>query len=111
MVPGVKISINDSSVQERVRRCWHVMIRERILKMSTTDRGSSLPPGDIEIEVPSEQDGRVRAVSPGIFQGLLKLRAARPIIPFAFQVQVIGDDYFPAMFASLTNAKRPPILS
>lgn len=72
-----------------------MVIREGILKLRTTNRGSSRPPTEIEIEVPSQQDRRIHAVPPGIFQGLVKLRAPQLIIPFAFQVQVIGNDRFP----------------
>jgi hypothetical protein len=32
---------------------------------------------------------------PGMVQGLVKLRAAQPIVNFAFLVQVIGNDRFP----------------
>src|SRR5260370_26805780 len=83
------------------------MIRERILKLRATDRGSGPPSGDVEIEVPGEQDGRVRGVSPGIFQGLLKLRAAQPVIPFAFEVQVIGDDHFPRDVGLADQSQAP----
>src|SRR6266481_7206394 len=71
------------------------MIRERILKLSATDCHSGPSTADIEIEVPSEQDGCIQLVPPDIFQGLVKLRTAQQIIPFAFQVQVVGDDCFP----------------
>lgn len=72
-----------------------MVIREGILKLRTTNRGSSWPPSEIEIEVPCQQDRRIRAVPPGILQGLGKLRVPQFVIPLAFQVQVVGDDRFP----------------
>ena len=72
-----------------------MVIHERILKLRTTNRGSSRPPAEIEIEVPCQQDRRIRAVPPGILQGLVKLRGPQFVIPLAFQVQVVGDDRFP----------------
>src|ERR1700730_7807788 len=93
-----KDPIDDSSViQERVWRCcWHVLIRKSVLKVRAARRvGGSRAPGPIEGEVASQQNRRVRVVSPGIVQGLIKLGAAQRIIAFAFQVQIIGDECFP----------------
>ena|SRR5208283_4733693 len=71
-----------------------MVIRECILKLCTTNRASGRPPAEIEIEVSSQQDWRIRAVPPSILQGLVKLRTPQLIIAFAFQVQVIGNDRF-----------------
>src|SRR5713226_1800891 len=86
---------NPTLLQERMRCCRHVLICKRVLKLRAAHRGSGSPPGHIEIEVASEHNRRVLVVLPGIVQSLVKLRAAQPIVSFAFQVQVIGDDRFP----------------
>ena len=70
-------------------------IRKCVLKLRAIDRGGSRFAGDIEIEVASEHDRRAYVVSPGVFQGFVKLGAAQRDIALAFQVQVIGDYLFP----------------
>ena len=71
-----------------------MLIRKCVLKLGATHCASGGPHGHVEIEVASKRDGDTPIVSPGIVQGLVKLGAAQPIITFAFQVQVIGDDRF-----------------
>ena len=86
---------NSPLLQERVRCCRHVLICKCVLKMRAAYRGSGSPPGHIEIKVTSEHNWRALVVLPGIVQSLVKLGATQPIVTFAFQVQVIGNDRFP----------------
>ena len=83
-----------------------------VLKLRAIDRGGSRFAGDIEIEVASEYDRRAYVVSPGIFQGFVKLGAAQGDIALAFQVQVISDKPFPrdGRFAYQRQASSDPFL-
>lgn len=50
-----------------------MMIRESVLKLRLTQGRSASPLGDIEIKVPSENNGYPRIVLPGIVQSFTKL--------------------------------------
>jgi hypothetical protein len=73
----VKIQFYYSSIfQKRVGCCWHVLIREGILKLRLTEGRSSKPFGHIEIKVPCENNRQLRIVPLGIIESLPKLSAA-----------------------------------
>lgn len=75
-----------SGFQERVRCRGQLLIRKGILKLSLAERSHHRPPRDIEIEVAGQYNGRIQVVLPGIFQGLVNLRATQRVIALAFQV-------------------------
>src|SRR6266478_825006 len=86
----------DSSrdLQDCARSGWRVLVRKCVQKLSAPDCGSRRSTGYIEIEIAREQNGRVRVVSPGIVQDLVKLEAAQLIIASALQMQVVGNYCF-----------------
>src|SRR6266568_1670377 len=90
-----KNPIDGSPVLQECARCrWHVLVRKCVQKLSAPDCGSPRSSGYIEIEIARKQNGRVRVVSPGIVQDLVKLEAAQLIIASALQMQVVGNYCF-----------------
>ena len=98
---GVKASRKDpvdhSAICKKGVGCRSgVLTPKGVLKTGARDPLRDVPGRYIHIQVAGKYDRRVHFVALGILKSFVQLRTPEPIVPSAFEVQVVGNDLGPS---------------